>query len=98
MLGQLRSTVGHVEVDPSLESDPININANFATDAFELPLIFRFGLAYKKSLKNNVTILLAADALHPNDNTESINIGSELSFKDFVFSTSANAFSADSLP
>ena len=92
-----RDLLLQTEVDPSLESDPININANFATDAFELPLIFRFGLAYKKSLKNNVTILLAADALHPNDNTESINIGSELSFKDFVFLRSglANLYQRD---
>ena len=27
-------------VDPSLESDRGNINANFSTDRFELPLIF----------------------------------------------------------
>ena len=30
-------------------------------------------------------ILLAADALHPNDNTESINLGSELTLRDFLF-------------
>ena len=78
-----RDLLLQTEVDPSLESDPININANFATDRFELPLIFRFGLAYKKSLPNNLSILFAVDALHPNDNTESINLGSELTFKDF---------------
>lgn len=94
-----RDLLLQTEVDPSLESDPININANFATDAFELPLIFRFGLAYKKSLKNNLTFLIAADALHPNDNTESINLGSELSFKDFVFLRSglANLYQRDNI-
>ena len=43
-----RDLLLQTEVDPSLESDPININANFATDPFELPLIFRFGLSYTK--------------------------------------------------
>ena len=73
------------EVDPSLESDPININANFSTDRFELPLIFRIGLSYVRNLPAQMKILFAADALHPNDNTESINLGSELTFRDFLF-------------
>ena len=94
-----RDLLLQTEVDPSLESDPININANFATDRFELPLIFRFGLAYKKSLPNNLSILFAVDALHPNDNTESINLGSELTFKDFLFLRSglANMYQRDSI-
>jgi len=94
-----RDLLLQTEVDPSLESDPININANFATDRFELPLIFRFGLAYKKSLPNNLSILFAVDALHPNDNTESINLGSELTFKDFLFLRSglANLYQRDSI-
>ena len=73
------------EVDPTLESDPININANYATDRFDLPLIFRFGLAYRKVLPSSLNLIIAADALHPNDNTESINIGTEISFKNFIF-------------
>jgi hypothetical protein len=80
-----RDMLLQTEVDPSLESDPTNINANYATDRFDLPLIFRFGLAYKKTLPNNLSLLIAADALHPNDNTESINFGTELVFKDFVY-------------
>ena len=94
-----RDLLLQTEVDPSLESDPININANFATDAFELPLIFRFGLAYKKSLKNHLAFLFAADALHPNDNTECINLGSEISYKNFVFLRSglSNLYQRDSI-
>ena len=80
-----RDMILQTEVDPSLESDPTNINANYATDRFDLPLIFRFGLAYKKILTNNLNLLIAADALHPNDNTESLNLGAELVFKDFVY-------------
>ena len=94
-----RDMLLQTEVDPSLESDPININANFATDSYELPLIFRFGLAYKRDLPNKLSILVAADALHPNDNTESINLGSELAFKNFLFLRSgvANLYQRDSV-
>ena len=48
-----RDLLLQTEVDPSLESDPININANFATDPFELPLIFRFGLSYTKLISSD---------------------------------------------
>ena len=94
-----RDLLLQTEVDPTLESDPININANFATDAYELPLIFRFGLAYKKDLTGDFSILVAADALHPNDNTESINLGTELVFKEFLFLRSglANLYQRDSV-
>ena len=40
-------------------------------------------IAYKKDLTGDFSILVAADALHPNDNTESINLGTELVFKEF---------------
>ncbi len=92
-----RDLLLQTEVDPSLESDPININANFATDPFELPLIFRFGLSYTKLISSDFKWLFAVDALHPNDNTESINAGTEISFKDFLFIRSgyANLYQRD---
>ncbi len=92
-----RDLLLQTEVDPSLESDPTNINANFETDRFELPLIFRFGVSYEKSLLTDFDILIAADALHPNDNTESINLGSEISYKNFLFIRSgiSNLFQND---
>ena len=92
-----RDLLLQTEVDPSLESDPININANFATDPFELPLIFRFGLSYTKLISKDLKCLFAIDALHPNDNTESINAGTEISFKDLLFIRSgyANLYQRD---
>ncbi|MBT3589944.1 MAG: PorV/PorQ family protein [Candidatus Marinimicrobia bacterium] len=80
-----RDLLIQTEIDPSLESDPTNINANFSTDKFDLPLIFRFGLAYTKSIQNIFNATFSVDALHPNDNTESINLGTELNYKDFVY-------------
>ena len=54
------------------------------TDEFPLPLLFRVGIAMDllKNSRNQLTI--AADAAHPNDNTEYINLGLEYSFRNKV--------------
>jgi hypothetical protein len=53
------------------------------TDPFAVPLTFRAGLAHPFSLANgDAKLLLAVDALHPSDNTESVSFGSELLFRD----------------
>jgi len=58
-----------------------NINAYLSTDKFDLPLMFRVGLAMDV-LKGygNSNLILAIDALHPNNNAESVNLGCEYVF------------------
>ncbi len=52
------------------------------TDAFAVPVTFRVGLAQPFRLGGDVRLLLAADALHPSDNTESVSLGAEATFRD----------------
>ena len=80
-----RDLLIQTDVDPSLKSDPERINALFSTEEFDLPLMFRFGIGYQMPLANLVTIRLAVDAQHPNDNTESLNLGSEFEFMNLAF-------------
>jgi opacity protein-like surface antigen len=54
-----------------------NINARLATDDFDLPLTLRIGVAYQPIADEDQVLTLAVDAYHPNDNSESINIGGE---------------------
>jgi len=54
-----------------------NINANLTTDDFDLPLILRIGFAYQPIVTEDQVLTFAVDAAHPNDNSESINIGGE---------------------
>ncbi len=56
-----------------------NINARLATDNFELPLTLRIGVAYQPIADEDQVLTVAVDAYHPNDNSESINIGGEYS-------------------
>jgi hypothetical protein len=59
------------------------LNVLLKTDEFSLPLLFRFGVVYKKSFDDH-NFTLAADVLHPSNNVESMNVGMEYSFKGIV--------------
>lgn len=68
------------------DDDPTNfsndkLNVNLATDAFSLPLHFRFGLGYQIEAAIH-RLTLAADLLHPSDNSEAVNVGAEYTFFD----------------
>ena len=60
------------------EGNNPNINANLATEEFDLPLLFRFGLSWDafKGFANS-NLLLAMDAQVPNNNHKSISAGLE---------------------
>lgn len=53
-----------------------------STDAFAVPTTFRVGLAQPFELSPDTRLLLAVDALHPADNTESMSFGAELRLRD----------------
>lgn len=54
------------------------------TDPYSVPITFRVGVAQPFVLGHDARLLLAADALHPSDNTESVSLGAELSFRDML--------------
>lgn len=56
----------------------------FQTDEWALPLNFRVGLAYQPIKTDMHKLTVALDAQHPNDNYESINVGGEYVFNDFL--------------
>ena len=66
-----------VDPDPTNQGNIEFVNAQYETDAFPLPLLFRVGLGGYLVKKENLDVLLAFDAVHPNDNYEYINIGFE---------------------
>ena len=54
------------------------------TGPFSVPVTFRAGLAEPLVLAHDARLLLAADAVHPSDNTESVSLGGELTFRNAV--------------
>jgi hypothetical protein len=56
--------------------------AEYRTDSYSWPTIFRVGFAYPINFSDSFGLIIAADAIHPNDNYESINVGGELKLLD----------------
>lgn len=72
-------------IDPDETNEGVtNIPVTYDTDEFPLPQIFRFGLAYelKRDLFSSTT---SVDLMHPTGSTESMNLGTELGFKELIF-------------
>jgi len=54
-------------------------------DEWDLPLIYRVGLSMKILESDMHSIIISADALHPNDYNEFVNLGFEYGFMERVF-------------
>jgi len=68
-----------IDIDPKHNSNE-RLPASLDTDAFSLPLIFRFGMAATILDSKVNDLLTAVDLIHPSNNTESVNIGAEYVF------------------
>ena len=49
--------------------------------SWEIPLIFRCGISFHPYVNDNQRYTLSIDALHVNNNSESINIGGQYQYK-----------------
>ncbi len=73
-----------VDIDPTIDGNNPNINSNIQTDEFDLPLLFRFGLSMDVIETEMNRLTVAVDALHPNDNAESVNVGGEYTYNNLI--------------
>lgn len=71
--------------DPFGTGNNGKIPAYLETNSWSLPLNFRVGISYQPVKIEEHSLLIAVDAAHPSDDYESINIGGEYSYNDFVF-------------
>jgi hypothetical protein len=72
------------DANPSTNGDNSTLPASQFTDAFAVPVTFRVGLALPVELTAQQKLMFEADAFHPNDNSESMSLGSEYSVADRV--------------
>ena len=77
------------DINPLIAGNNENINAELKTDSYDLPLMFRVGVSMDV-LKGraNSNLILAVDALHPNDDVGYVNLGAIYTFNE-MFSLSA---------
>jgi hypothetical protein len=79
-----RDTRYFIRVDQTKQGSNDRIPANIEMDSWELPLIFQIGVSTDAIRTDDYRLTVAADAIHPNNDFESVNVGGEFSFMDFI--------------
>jgi hypothetical protein len=67
-----------VDIAPNQEGNNQSIVGKLNTDEFDLPLIMRVGISGEVLKTEDYHLTLSLDGVDPNDNSQSINIGSEI--------------------
>ncbi len=72
-----------IQYDPTddIQGDNGSLPAEQATDAFPVPVMFRLGLSLPLLTDEDNKVLALIEALHPSDNSESVNLGLEWEWK-----------------
>jgi len=74
------------DADESRKGNNETVDGYYKTDKFELPLRLQIGLSKDFQFLKDQRFTISVDAAHPNDNSEYLNIGGELSFLDDLVS------------
>ena len=73
-------------IDPDKEVENFDrVPAQYKTDPYPLPILFRAGLSYELSLGVLGSAIFAADLLHPSHAPEAVNVGMEYGFSNMFF-------------
>lgn len=81
--GRDTRTFGRID-DTKLGSNE-NIPQNIEMDSWDLPLNIQIGVSTSLIRSNEYQVTVALDAVHPSDNYESVNIGTEFSYANLFF-------------
>ncbi len=73
------------DLDGGVDGNNENTPANLDVNSWNLPLTFRAGIALDLLQSTVLPIRAAIDAIHPNDNLESLNLGLEAALSRILF-------------
>ncbi len=74
-----------IQLDPTKPGTNNQIPADIEMDSWDLPLRFHIGFSTNVLKNDTYRWTVAFDAIHPNDNYESVNVGTEFALRDFIF-------------
>jgi len=80
-----RDTRQFSRVDPTKQGSNDRIPYDVELDSWSLPLSFQLGVSTDVAHSANYRWTVAADATHPSDNYESLNVGTEFSYQENFF-------------
>lgn len=69
-----------VDIAPNQAGNNQSIVGKLNTDEFEMPLIMRIGISGEVINTDFIRWTLSADGINPNDNSQSVNVGTEIGF------------------
>ena len=69
-----------VDIAPNEAGNYKDSKASFDTDEWDIPLIFRVGVSVQPIVSTYQKLTIGADALHVNNNNETVNLGAEYMF------------------
>lgn len=75
----------NTDPNDNIDTGPNNIPANYDTDAYPIPMMFRFGLAMDAVKTRYIRLSTAVDAIQPNDNSPYLNLGGEFAYDELLF-------------
>lgn len=73
--------INPIDISQSEAGNYRDVPGQFRLQSWELPLIFRIGATITPLVTENHVITCMIDALHPNNNTESLNLGGQYTFR-----------------
>ncbi len=74
-----------IRIDPNKLGSNDRIPVNISMDSWELPLFIQIGISTNLVKIKNMRVTFNMDAVHPNNDYQSLNIGGEFSYKEIVF-------------
>jgi hypothetical protein len=80
-----RDTRQFISVNSNQQGTNSQVPSDIEMDSWALPLLLQFGVSTNIMKTENYRITVAADALHPSDNYESMNVGTELAYSNTLF-------------
>ncbi len=72
------------DADSGTYGDNGSLPGQQSTDSFPLPGLFRLGISWPVAFGDRNRLLFLAEGLHPNDNSESLNLGTECQLGDLL--------------
>jgi len=72
-------------VDPTKLGSNDQVPYTLEVQSWDLPLLFQLGLSFAPVRDDEYRWTIAADAIHQSDNYESVNLGTEFAFQEFLF-------------
>jgi hypothetical protein len=74
-----------IDILPDEHGNFRDVPGQFRLQEWELPLFFRLGVSHTPIVMNNQKVTFSIDAVHPNNNYESVNIGAQYTLNIYGF-------------